>query len=290
MKHSKLIQRVLNVRMHSGDEAYCLCPFHEDSNPSFAINERTGLWICHGCGLKGNIEQLTQRLGLDSPTSTLDGIIEKIGELQTPLPDVNQALPEEWLSQFLKDQGYWRGRGLRKRTIDKFGLGHDPITNYATIPVRRHNGDLIGVIRRAVLPDQSPKYVYPKGFPKAQEFFGSWMFRGTKAVLVEGALDAIACWEANSTPLAIYGSSISTHHVSLLRRLGVTEVTILTDDDIAGHRARNDIIESLNGMIIRIPSEWPNGAKDPMDIDRGELYRIIRNAKHLWNIDTLSTE
>jgi len=37
-----------------GDQAIGLCPFHDDHNPSFSLNVRTGQWICFACGRDGN--------------------------------------------------------------------------------------------------------------------------------------------------------------------------------------------------------------------------------------------
>ncbi|MBA7531592.1 DNA primase [subsurface metagenome] len=37
------------------DEFKALCPFHEDTNPSFSFNKNTGQYYCHGCGAKGDI-------------------------------------------------------------------------------------------------------------------------------------------------------------------------------------------------------------------------------------------
>jgi len=37
-----------------GDQATGLCPFHDDHNPSFSVNLRTGQWICFACGRDGN--------------------------------------------------------------------------------------------------------------------------------------------------------------------------------------------------------------------------------------------
>ena len=39
----------------SGDEYRAICPFHEDTNPSFTFNNRTGKWYCHGCNKGGDI-------------------------------------------------------------------------------------------------------------------------------------------------------------------------------------------------------------------------------------------
>jgi hypothetical protein len=37
-----------------GDQAIGLCPFHDDHDPSFSLNVRTGQWICFACGRDGN--------------------------------------------------------------------------------------------------------------------------------------------------------------------------------------------------------------------------------------------
>ena len=57
------------VRNANSDEATGLCPFHSDHHPSFAVNLKTGLWMCHaaGCGAKGNLEQFCQRLNIVVP-------------------------------------------------------------------------------------------------------------------------------------------------------------------------------------------------------------------------------
>lgn len=57
------------VRSANSNEATGLCPFHNDHHCSFAVNLKTGLWICHatGCGAKGNIEQFCQRLKIVVP-------------------------------------------------------------------------------------------------------------------------------------------------------------------------------------------------------------------------------
>ena len=45
-----------------GKELICLCPFHDDTNPSFRINIDSGLWHCFACKESGNIVHLLARL------------------------------------------------------------------------------------------------------------------------------------------------------------------------------------------------------------------------------------
>ena len=152
----------------------------------------------------------------------------------------------------------------------------DTTTNYATIPIRRHTGELLGVIKRA-MKNQRPKYIYPSGFNKARELFGSWLVKGRFAVLVEGALDAIACREAGYTGLAVYGSHLSVYQVLLLKKLGISEVTVLMDADITGRKATSQAIEALGNQFLVYKGRLRKG--DPFDTPRNTLREVIEKSR-----------
>src|SRR5262245_42422710 len=46
----------------SARRLWWVCPFHEDSNPSFCIKPGGREWRCWGCGLKGDAIELVRRL------------------------------------------------------------------------------------------------------------------------------------------------------------------------------------------------------------------------------------
>ncbi|MBK6590051.1 MAG: hypothetical protein IPG22_17340 [Acidobacteria bacterium] len=49
-----------------GRQLWGLCPFHEDTEPSFAVDERKGLWNCLGkCGEGRGRVQLCDESGRD---------------------------------------------------------------------------------------------------------------------------------------------------------------------------------------------------------------------------------
>ena len=41
------------VKKAGGQECQALCPFHQESNPSFNFNNETGAYFCHGCSKRG---------------------------------------------------------------------------------------------------------------------------------------------------------------------------------------------------------------------------------------------
>jgi DNA primase len=48
--YSKYLQGVKKI---GGQEYQALCPFHQDTKPSFNFNNQKGVYFCHGCGKKG---------------------------------------------------------------------------------------------------------------------------------------------------------------------------------------------------------------------------------------------
>jgi len=46
---------LLDIKATNGDEYQALCPFHDDTKPSFNFNNESGKWFCHGCKKSGDI-------------------------------------------------------------------------------------------------------------------------------------------------------------------------------------------------------------------------------------------
>ncbi len=51
----------------AGKELVCLCPLHEDRNPSFRVNPEKEMWMCDPCGVGGSIIDLVMKIdGIDA--------------------------------------------------------------------------------------------------------------------------------------------------------------------------------------------------------------------------------
>lgn len=51
---TELISRFLEIYPYKDDQAQCVCPFHDDHDPSMLINEVPGYYYCFSCGASGN--------------------------------------------------------------------------------------------------------------------------------------------------------------------------------------------------------------------------------------------
>jgi len=51
----------ISLKPAKGDELLGLCPFHEDTKPSFRVNTKKRVFHCFGCDAKGNVLDFVAR-------------------------------------------------------------------------------------------------------------------------------------------------------------------------------------------------------------------------------------
>ena len=144
----------------SGRDSYSgLCPFHEESAPSFSVSRKKGVYYCFGCKASGNaITFLSETLGI-SRAEALRKLAERAG---VELPDnsgkkadivqhdreVLRSVMSTAAMEFRRllnspageaARGYLQDRGMKGETIEAFGLGfggnvHDLSQKLRTLP------------------------------------------------------------------------------------------------------------------------------------------------------------
>lgn len=57
---TELFEKHVGRYHRSGDQAYGLCPFHDDKSASLSIHVITGLWNCKACSAKGNFDKFKE--------------------------------------------------------------------------------------------------------------------------------------------------------------------------------------------------------------------------------------
>lgn len=298
----------LNAKGISGVEVAFCCPFHDDSDASASMNTDTGAWMCFACHEKGGIGKLAARFNVrwhrtaPDALSVLQDKLDRLNGRGTVVPKV-RYLPESDLDQFDFPTDYWTDvRRFKQDTIDAFDLGYDPMNNIAIIPVRDVKGNLIGVLRRFLDPDASPKYKESKGFKKSHHLFASWYLEGSPsayAVLVEGACDAMSGWQAGEPTMAQYGSYLSPEQIRVMRRMGFTTVVLFYDNDEGGdlatswslgyehHKNGRDLSIQYNPehdlrkffLVKRV--KWTCKRKDPGQLSARAIRSYVANANYV---------
>lgn len=279
-----MIRQRFRVVGTSGNEFVCRCPFHNDQGkPNLYINGVSGLYLCHSCGAKGSLLKKGEAL----PATDTRHVRERLQKM-TKADEREQFKPEGWLKQFDFPHDGWKHRGLSDDIIKQFGLGYDPFRNVLTVPLRNDEGRLQGVISRR-LDDQKPKYLYPKGYKTGKHLFGAWLLQDqTTVALVEGSVDAMACWDARVPALALLGSRMTPDQRKVLQKKAIRKVVIMTDNDSAGQTAVVQIKDMLDGSGIAVyvgwyRSYWHN-CKDPADLKPDRRRKMFHGSLpfHRW--------
>lgn len=295
-RYEKWASANLDIRLGAGsEEQYARCPFtanhkNGDQRPSFGINVRTGLYICHGCGERGNFRKLAKelRVSLVETPPDIDDLLDRVNAAigQSVEEDKVQVYTEKWLRQFDVDEraklDFWhRQRRIPVGVIEDFSLGIDPLRRAATIPLRDFHGRVLGVVRRQLRKGVNPRYLYPKAFKISEHLWGAHYCRGEEVVaLCEGSIDALACWGSGIPAVAILGSHISPMQVQLLHKIGPREVVMMPDRNAPGRKAVEQVREAVQGIAFSVGHyhrSWKG--RDPADLTHAQRVVMYQQAR-----------
>ncbi len=124
----------------AGRNFKALCPFHKEKTPSFMVSPDRQSWHCFGCGIGGSVFDFVMRYENIEFGEALRMLAEKAGvELKRENPaeyrfsgllyELNESAKNYFRRAFAAApvaEQYLAGRGLKKETIDEFGLGWAP--------------------------------------------------------------------------------------------------------------------------------------------------------------------
>ena len=283
-----------NIHVHSEgmNEVNIFCPFHKNlHSPAFYINIKTGLWQCFNpsCGKKGNFRQLykqvtgkpfTKDIKLDHQAlqNTIDRDLnyEEGEKDQLNISDVEIDYDnQDMLSNLIT----LAERGLEYETLETFEVGYSMPKERVVIPVRDAQYKLVGFIGRAVKSEQEPRYLYNKGFKRADVLFN---IQNAKAyntcIIVEGSIDAMFIHQAGfPNVVATLGSRVSEYQYKLMRRY-FDSITIFSDNDAAGEQMKHDILNACSGKEL-YTVELPADKKDAGEMTQEEIINTLTNKK-----------
>jgi DNA primase len=303
MTHSQFAEKYLDVRSKSGQEWLSICPYHNDTSPSFSFNIRKGVFLCYSCNAKGRTQDLALHLkvagGINSQVEVKaeevkDRIKKLFGDREYEhLLDMKPS--QQTLVRFtlgdVRHKEEWAKRGITNPEVfNAFKIGYSPLDNYLAIPIWGNDGEYEGYIQRTLNPvaPDNPKYKYPAGFPISQRLFGSWQARCLgmtdrvkKLAVVEGSIDALSMWEVGIPAVALFGARMSTAQSKIIKALDPRIIVVMTDQDTAGAQADLSIRTALKGSGIVIKrGQWDRtDGKDPAELTTQKRIEIFHEAR-----------
>ena len=276
----------VEVHTQSGTEVAIYCPFHDNvHSPACYINTKTGLWQCFNpsCGKKGNFRQLYKHM--TGKTYGREWILDPVNlqreldlalvikdgteELSTDSVQVDYESGEVDNVQTLVDRGY------DLDILEYFEIGYSKVKDRVVIPVRDPQYKLVGLIGRAIHDWQEPRYLYNKGFKRADVLFNIQNAKQYDSVIIcEGSLDAIKVAQAGfRNVVATLGAKVSPNQVRMIKKY-FDAITVFSDNDDAGAEMRRAIIDECRGKEIYTVA-IPDGLKDPGDMTDIQIKQAI---------------
>lgn len=187
---------------------------------------------------------------------------------------------------------YYLKRGYSKEILDTYDIGlcdkpDKEMSNRVVFPCYNLNNEMIGCVGRTVeenYKDQKiQKWKNSYGFNTGGYFFNYWnalnKIRQTKvATLVESQGDVLRLEEAGiNNSLGIFGSSLTDKQEIILESSGAMALILLFNNDHAGTKCRDDVIERLGRFYnIYVPEFQTNDIGDlPVNKVQGELMPYI---------------
>ena len=202
--------RVIRKAKITGDNLVGLCPFHQEKNPSFSADLKTGKWHCFTEDRGGNYIQFYAELNNMSTSDAYKAILDQYGVSREPQEQpqrrqqtksytmqqyaFEKRLPEEWLSS------YCRLSTEKERWGEK--------DSFLRIPYIAEDGTESTYRKRFA----HKEFRWKKGSSGKIIPYGAWRLpeirKAGYAVLVEGESDTQSLWYMGISALGVPGASM----------------------------------------------------------------------------------
>ncbi len=291
----------------AGSEMVALCPFHNETRPSFSVDVGRGVYYCHGCQASGDVITFIQEYHGYSFWEAVEHLAKRSGIEIPPNLDPNLRrgfVFADGLSYVIRECFTARDRAVGYLISRGFQNAHSLVIRYGIVDGKRLNGELtrrpelswyleeIGVrykghepfADRVVFPvytrsnvvvglagrtlkNIEPKWLYTR-FEKTRFF---WGWQGLRPDIKTPILveGPLDVLALDGRALAILGSYVSGAQAKQLHNY--EEVILALDGDEAGRKGTLASVKTLlrHGKFVRVIS-LPSG-KDPADMVSGEI-------------------
>lgn len=253
----------------NGSQLKCICPFHEDHNPSLDFNMEKGVYFCHVCGAKGNMTSfLAEVTGKDKK------------EVWKMLNPIQPYTLEEYANE----------KKIPINELKDLGLANSD--NDVRIPYFDTDNKLIAT-RFRHNPDSKQRFTWEKG--SKANLYGLWKlsdFTDEYIVLVEGESDTHTLWHYGVQAIGVPGATnFKTSFKDILKKF--KKVYAHSEEDEAGKRFVNNIANVLYPQEVHKINCTALGAKDPSELHcKGafDFEKLLNTAELIEVEDTEETE
>jgi len=272
----------------SGESAFIICPFHEDTSPSLGISlggkMPVGVFHCLGCQASGSYNALALKIGM----RTVEGKepLESTFYVNKEKVKLFQTIDEDTLSlSSLKKNFKWKK--YNRKFLQEFGvqrIWHDKFSDYYLYFPVTYLGDYKGYIRgRLYKKSYGPKYWF--GLEQRILYPIDYLleFNTPIIVLVEGIADALRLIKNKIPALATLGSQLTSFGFEILEVLGIKGIILCFDGDDSGKRSvlgngdKRGLAYSLTKENYDVRVLFPPKDEDPDSMP----FEYIKVLKHL---------
>jgi DNA primase len=271
----------------AGDHIVALCPFHDDSSPSWRIRRRgakKGLHHCQACKEGGDVVSLVMHLKgygtREGATAWLTREGQEVTEADLQIEPVRLVVGDHVRREFRMPPGfegagkmvdwpdavaeYAASRGMSAAQVARWSVGYaleGRLKGRLVVPIRDARGAPRSYVGRTFVGAER-RYLYPREEEKPDmgAMFGEEHWpppeKRLLVVVTEGALKGLAVERAFPIPhAAVGGSGLRLQHLAKLATFRI--VVVMTDEDEAGRNLRDELAGSLARRVgvqhVRLP-------------------------------------
>jgi len=221
-----------------------LCPFHDDTHPSFSFNE-DGAFYCHACGIKGNMVKFAKLVG-ESASNSPKMVVSKKKVKSWSMPealdvryhDIVFKANDTLMKNYTK---FTKGLPWNRDIVKKLFVGWD---DGFVFPYLDGEGDLVNIKwhKRKQVKGHAQTFVYPYW-----HMMGKYKENRTLHV-VEGEKDCISMISKGIQAITFSNGANSNVPKELVRIIKgkFNDIVVMLDPDSAGRKAEKKIMRIFN--------------------------------------------
>ncbi len=195
-----LYEHFVTFISYTDNQAYALCPLHQEKTPSFTVNKDTEEWYCHGCAKGGGPKEFIMELyDVDHTAATYAAhCYETKGMDGWPFPSevyIQKCQDRLWSKP--SEIAVLNSFGISDETLKQFRIGWED-TRY-TIPIMSRTGRYINMRKylpphRRIEGSNNAKLLNLKGLSKGSPrlYPYSALESPEPIIIVEGEKDCLA--------------------------------------------------------------------------------------------------